>query len=276
MSAQLTDITMDAAPAPAPAVTPIAQPTSAAANRDSRIHTHSHIKGLGLGPDGSALPISQGFVGQTQAREALGIHLGLLREGRYSGRPLLLVGPPGTGKVSERASGERSRPEGERSRPKGDDERWDPPQPRPSRRLVSSRAKREYGAQRELVLRAKRESPPPSGARRKSSRAQRKSSTSEARIQLSSVASIPSREGGTTEPFECVVGRARNHHRCSDERSEVILSLNERVIGRARSSASNAGFSRLSYDAEMIGAASTLPGKGDIQGGTEDRIERVL
>ncbi|KAJ9110341.1 RuvB ATP-dependent DNA helicase pontin [Naganishia adeliensis] len=98
MSAQLTDITMDAAPAPAPAVTPIAQPTSAAANRDSRIHTHSHIKGLGLGPDGSALPISQGFVGQTQAREALGIHLWLLREGRYSGRPLLLVGPPGTGK----------------------------------------------------------------------------------------------------------------------------------------------------------------------------------
>ena len=106
MSAQLTDITMDAAPAPS--VTPIAQPTSAAANRDSRIHTHSHIKGLGLGPDGSALPISQGFVGQTQAREALGIHLGLLREGRYSGRPLLLVGPPGTGKVSRA----RSRPKG--------------------------------------------------------------------------------------------------------------------------------------------------------------------
>ncbi|KAJ9092514.1 RuvB ATP-dependent DNA helicase pontin [Naganishia cerealis] len=47
-----------------------------------------------------ALPISQGFVGQTQAREALGIHLGLLREGRYSGRPLLLVGPPGTGKTA--------------------------------------------------------------------------------------------------------------------------------------------------------------------------------
>lgn len=42
---------------------------------------------------------SQGFVGQRQAREALGLHLSLLRMGRHSGRPLLLVGPPGTGKV---------------------------------------------------------------------------------------------------------------------------------------------------------------------------------
>lgn len=47
-----------------------------------------------------ALPISQGFVGQTQAREALGIHLALLRSNRHSGRPLLLVGPPGTGKTA--------------------------------------------------------------------------------------------------------------------------------------------------------------------------------
>jgi RuvB-like protein 1 (pontin 52) len=69
-------------------------------NKDSRIHTHSHIKGLGLSPEGRALPIGQGFVGQAQAREALGLHLGLLRSGKYSGRPLLLVGPPGTGKVS--------------------------------------------------------------------------------------------------------------------------------------------------------------------------------
>jgi Holliday junction resolvasome RuvABC ATP-dependent DNA helicase subunit len=44
---------------------------------------------------------SQGFVGQRQAREALGLHLSLLRMGRHSGRPLLLVGPPGTGKVSQ-------------------------------------------------------------------------------------------------------------------------------------------------------------------------------
>jgi hypothetical protein len=72
-------------------------------NKDSRIHTHSHIKGLGLSAEGHALPTGQGFVGQAQAREALGLHLGLLRSGKYSGRPLLLVGPPGTGKVSPRS-----------------------------------------------------------------------------------------------------------------------------------------------------------------------------
>jgi RuvB-like protein 1 (pontin 52) len=187
MSAQLTDITMDAAPAPA--VTPIAQPTSAAANRDSRIHTHSHIKGLGLGPDGSALPISQGFVGQTQAREALGIHLGLLREGRYSGRPLLLVGPPGTGKVSRA-----------RIRPKGDDERGDP-QPRP-RHLVSSRAKRESLLTSEARIRCGETLP--SAARTKDERSEKTAfpsaarihPSSEARTRPSSVASIPSGRKG--------------------------------------------------------------------------------
>jgi RuvB-like protein 1 (pontin 52) len=43
----------------------------------------------------------QGFIGQDKAREALGLHLQLLKLGRHSGRPLLMVGPPGTGKVSE-------------------------------------------------------------------------------------------------------------------------------------------------------------------------------
>lgn len=47
------------------------------------------------------MELSQGFVGQVQAREALGLHLSLLKMGRHSGRPLLLVGPPGTGKVSK-------------------------------------------------------------------------------------------------------------------------------------------------------------------------------
>lgn len=99
----MTDVAMPSAAGPS--VTPVA-PTSvapggtSAANRDSRIHTHSHIKGLGLSPDGRALPIGQGFVGQAQAREALGLHVDLLRSGKYSGRPLLLVGPPGTGKTA--------------------------------------------------------------------------------------------------------------------------------------------------------------------------------
>ena len=88
---------------PAPTTTTTTTtPAVSAPNKDFRIHTHSHIKGLGLSAEGHALPIGQGFVGQAQAREALGLHLGLLRSGKYSGRPLLLVGPPGTGKVSVR------------------------------------------------------------------------------------------------------------------------------------------------------------------------------
>ncbi|BEI80024.1 hypothetical protein CcaverHIS002_0105530 [Cutaneotrichosporon cavernicola] len=78
----------------------ITQPPPPAANRESRIAAHSHIKGLGLADDGTAMESSQGFVGQRNAREALGLHLALLRQGRHSGRPLLLVGPPGTGKTA--------------------------------------------------------------------------------------------------------------------------------------------------------------------------------
>ncbi|TXT07317.1 hypothetical protein VHUM_03487 [Vanrija humicola] len=92
---------------PAPAVAPasgsgtiITQPPPPTATRESRIATHSHIKGLGLADDGTAMESSQGFVGQRMAREALGLHLSLLRQGRHSGRPVLLVGPPGTGKTA--------------------------------------------------------------------------------------------------------------------------------------------------------------------------------
>jgi RuvB-like protein 1 (pontin 52) len=41
--------------------------TSAAPEK--RVATHSHIKGLGLLPDGTAEPIRAGFVGQENARE---------------------------------------------------------------------------------------------------------------------------------------------------------------------------------------------------------------
>lgn len=88
------------APATSSGPTILTQPPPPANLRESRIATHSHIKGLGLADDGTAMEHSQGFVGQRQAREALGLHLSLLRLGRHSGRPLLLVGPPGTGKVS--------------------------------------------------------------------------------------------------------------------------------------------------------------------------------
>lgn len=37
--------------------------------RENRTATHTHIKGLGLRPDGTAENSSNGFVGQTAARE---------------------------------------------------------------------------------------------------------------------------------------------------------------------------------------------------------------
>ena len=95
------------APASSSGPTILTQPPPPTNQRESRIATHSHIKGLGLADDGTAMEHSQGFVGQRQAREALGLHLSLLKMGRHSGRPLLLVGPPGTGKVSLRARSAR-------------------------------------------------------------------------------------------------------------------------------------------------------------------------
>lgn len=43
--------------------------SSSGASREARIATHSHIKGLGLSDDGTALSSAQGFVGQKAARE---------------------------------------------------------------------------------------------------------------------------------------------------------------------------------------------------------------
>jgi RuvB-like protein 1 (pontin 52) len=37
--------------------------------REQRIATHSHIKGLGLREDGTAIPTAAGFIGQEEARE---------------------------------------------------------------------------------------------------------------------------------------------------------------------------------------------------------------
>lgn len=56
------DITMIAAPE-------IVQDEQAARIQERRINAHSHIKGLGLKPDGLAHNIASGFVGQNLARE---------------------------------------------------------------------------------------------------------------------------------------------------------------------------------------------------------------
>jgi len=68
--------------------------------KSQRIAVHSHVKGLGLAEDGTALPIAQGLVGQDQAREAAGIVVDLIKAKKMAGRAVLFAGPPGTGKTA--------------------------------------------------------------------------------------------------------------------------------------------------------------------------------
>ncbi|CAD7091829.1 unnamed protein product [Hermetia illucens] len=68
--------------------------------RAQRIAAHSHVKGLGLNESGAALPVGGGLVGQSNAREAAGIVVDLIKSKKMAGRALLLAGPPGTGKTA--------------------------------------------------------------------------------------------------------------------------------------------------------------------------------
>ncbi|MDW7985671.1 MAG: RuvB-like helicase [Nitrososphaerota archaeon] len=73
--------------------------TDYTSRRITRVGAHSHIKGLGL--DGlKAKPIEAGLVGQIEAREAAGIVVKMIKEGRMAGRAVLFAGPPGTGKTA--------------------------------------------------------------------------------------------------------------------------------------------------------------------------------
>ena len=65
-----------------------------------RVATHTHIKGLGLEPDGTPIHTAAGFVGQMQAREAAGLIVEMVKERRMAGRAVLFAGPPGTGKTA--------------------------------------------------------------------------------------------------------------------------------------------------------------------------------
>ncbi|KJE96831.1 pontin [Capsaspora owczarzaki ATCC 30864] len=71
-----------------------------ATTKTKRVAAHSHVKGLGLDDNGDAQPISAGLVGQTEAREACGVIVELIRSKKMAGRAALLAGPPGTGKTA--------------------------------------------------------------------------------------------------------------------------------------------------------------------------------
>lgn len=46
------------------------------------------------------MPLAAGFVGQSEAREAAGLVVDMIRQKKMAGRALLLAGPPGTGKTA--------------------------------------------------------------------------------------------------------------------------------------------------------------------------------
>ena len=68
--------------------------------RLTRIAVHTHVRGLGLRDDGTALSVGGGLVGQAKAREAAGVVVELIRAKKMAGRALLLAGAPGTGKTA--------------------------------------------------------------------------------------------------------------------------------------------------------------------------------
>ncbi|CAG2248369.1 INO80J [Mytilus edulis] len=68
--------------------------------RIERIGAHSHIRGLGLDDALEARNVSQGMVGQVDARRAAGVILEIIKEGKIAGRAILIAGHPGTGKTA--------------------------------------------------------------------------------------------------------------------------------------------------------------------------------
>ena len=65
-----------------------------------RISAHSHIRGLGLDENLKAKDVADGLVGQKKAREAAGVIVRMIKEGKMAGRGILMAGPPGTGKTA--------------------------------------------------------------------------------------------------------------------------------------------------------------------------------
>jgi len=68
--------------------------------RFERIGAHTHVKGLGLDENMNAVKVKDGMVGQEKAREAAGLIVKMIKEGKLSGKSIILAGPPGTGKTA--------------------------------------------------------------------------------------------------------------------------------------------------------------------------------
>ncbi|MBX5328897.1 MAG: RuvB-like domain-containing protein [Candidatus Bathyarchaeota archaeon] len=68
--------------------------------RFERIGAHTHIKGLGLDENLQAIKVKDGMVGQEKAREAAGLVVKMIKEGKLSGKSIIIAGPPGTGKTA--------------------------------------------------------------------------------------------------------------------------------------------------------------------------------
>ncbi len=65
-----------------------------------RISAHSHIMGLGLDENYRAIRRADGMIGQIEAREAAGIIVRMIKEGKFAGNAILIAGPPGSGKTA--------------------------------------------------------------------------------------------------------------------------------------------------------------------------------
>lgn len=68
--------------------------------RIERIGAHSHIRGLGLDDSLEARDVSEGMVGQKEARRSAGIIIKLIKAGNLAGRGILIAGQPSTGKTA--------------------------------------------------------------------------------------------------------------------------------------------------------------------------------
>ncbi|KAJ2816551.1 RuvB-like protein 2, partial [Coemansia furcata] len=65
-----------------------------------RTGAHSHIRGLGLDDKLESRSNSQGMVGQLKARKAAGVIVKVIKQGKISGRAIMMAGAPGTGKTA--------------------------------------------------------------------------------------------------------------------------------------------------------------------------------